>query len=302
MISTHGLTKHYGAVKALRNVTLEVRRGEVFGLLGPNGSGKTTAIRLLLGMLKPTAGRATVAGFSCWSHSYEVRRHVSFVPGELRLYGHMTGLALLKFLSGLRDGAGLDRAVAIAETIMTLELGRKIRTYSTGMKQKLALAQAFGDPVDVLILDEPTSALDPSAREDVLDLVRQARSSGQTVVFSGHVLSEVEAVADRVAIMRTGRLMHIEDMHARRTDLRLVLIKLNGPPPESFPPELELSIRERRGDALLLEHRGPANPLLAWLATQDVADFAIGVDDLKSLYDQYHGANARQHKEEDDPR
>ena len=302
MISTHGLTKHYGKVQALRQVSLDVRRGEVYGLLGPNGSGKTTAIRLLLGLLKPTSGRAEVAGFSSWTHSYEVRRHVSFVPGELRLYGHMTGLAMLKFLSALRDGAGLDRAVAIAETIMKLDLRRKIRTFSTGMKQKLALAQAFADPVDVLILDEPTSALDPSAREDVLDLVRQARSAGQTVVFSGHVLPEVEAVADRVAIMRTGRLMHVEDMHARRADLRLLLVKWGGLPPETFPPELELSLRDTQGDAFLLEHRGAANPLLAWLATQDVADLAIGADDLKSLYDEYHGPHARAIPDEEVPR
>lgn len=302
MIATHGLTKHYGAVKALRDVSLDVRRGEVFGLLGPNGSGKTTAIRLLLGLLKPTAGSAEVAGFSSWTESLEVRRHVSFVPGELRLYGHMTGLGLLKFLSALRGGAGLGRAVAIAETIMKLDLRRKIRTFSTGMKQKLALAQAFGDPVDVLILDEPTSALDPSARQDVLDLVRLARSAGQTVVFSGHVLSEVEAVADRVAIMRSGRLMHVEDMHARRNDLRLVLVKWGGAPPEAFPPELELSIREMTGEAFLLEHRGAANPLLAWLATQDVADLAIGADDLKSLYDEYHGPNAKVANDEDSGR
>ncbi len=302
MIATHGLTKHYGAVRALRDLSLDVRRGEVFGLLGPNGSGKTTAIRLMLGLLRPTAGRSEIAGFASWTHSYDVRRHVSFVPGELRLYGHMTGLAMLKFLSALRDGAGLDRGVAIAETVMKLDLRRKIRTYSTGMKQKLALAQAFADPVDVLILDEPTSALDPSAREDVLDLVRLARSAGQTVVFSGHVLSEVEAVADRVAIMRMGRLMHVEDMHARRTDLRLILVKWGGTPPEAFPPDLELSVREKQGDAFLLEHRGAANPLLAWLATQNVADLAVGADDLKSLYDEYHGPHAREHPGEDDPR
>ncbi len=125
-------------------------------------------------------------------------------------------------LCDLRDGAGLDRAVAIAERVMKLNLRRKLRTYSTGMKQKLALAQVFSDPVDTLILDEPTSALDPSARSIVMGLVQEARSGGQTVIFSGHVLAEVEQVADRVAIMRKGRLMHVEDMHARRR-LRMLL-------------------------------------------------------------------------------
>lgn len=296
MIATTGLTKHYGRVKALRDVTMEVRKGEVYGLLGPNGSGKTTAIRLLLGMIKPTSGRAEVAGFECWKRSLDVRRYVSYLPGELRLYGHMTGLGLLKFLSALRGGEGLDRAVAIAESVMKLDLRRKVRTYSTGMKQKLALSQAFADPVDILILDEPTSALDPSARQQVLSLVSDARASGQTVVFSGHVLSEVEQVADRVAIMRLGRLMHVEDMHARR-NLRMLLVKFAGEVPEAFPEELQLGVRERNGDTVLLEHKGEAVPLLGWLAGQAVADLAIGTEDLRTLYDQYHGPNANANDE-----
>ncbi len=292
MIATAGLTKHYGKVVALRDLSMEVRAGEVYGLLGPNGSGKTTAIRLLLGLIKPTSGRAEVAGHSCWKDSLEVRRYVSYLPGELRLYGHMTGLGLLKFLSSLRGGAGLDRAVAIAEQVMALDLRRKVRAYSTGMKQKLALSQAFADPVDLLILDEPTSALDPSARQDVLGLVQAARANGQTVVFSGHVLSEVEQVADRVAILRKGRLMHVEDMHARR-NLRMVLVKFHGEHPEGAPDDLQLSLRERTGEALLFEHRGEPGPLLSWLASQGVEDLAIGTEDLKSLYDQYHGPNVK---------
>src|SRR3984957_1883655 len=147
MIVTEGLTKHYGPVKALTDLSLEVRKGEVYGLLGPNGSGKTTTIRLLLGLLRPTRGHATVAGFDVWRQSLEVRSIVSYLPGELRLIGSMSGLGLLKFLSSLRGGQGLDRAVAIAERIMRLDLRRKVRNYSTGMKQKLALSQAFGDPV-----------------------------------------------------------------------------------------------------------------------------------------------------------
>src|SRR4051795_880030 len=196
MIETQGLTKTYGAVHALSDLTLSIQAGEVFGLLGPNGSGKTTTIRLLLGLLRPTAGRASVAGFDCWTQSLDVRRMVSYLPGELRIFGAMRALDVLRYLSDLRGGAALDRAVAIAEKVLGLDLRRRVRTYSTGMKQKLALAQAFADPVEILILDEPTSALDPSARAEVLDLVLAARSNGQTVIFSGHVLSEVEHVAD----------------------------------------------------------------------------------------------------------
>jgi ABC-2 type transport system ATP-binding protein len=290
LIVTEGLTKRYGRVIALDSMSLAVVRGEVFGLLGPNGSGKTTTIRLLLGLLRPTAGRATVAGFDSWRNSLQVRRLVSYLPGELRMYGTLTGLGILKLLSDLRDGVGLDRAVAIAENIMKLNLKRKVRTYSTGMKQKLAVAQAFGDPVEILILDEPTSALDPSARAIVLGLVKEARAQGQTVIFSGHVLAEVEQVADRVAIMRRGRLMHVEDMHARR-NLRMLLVRFEDDGEPHVPPELELSLRERSGDVLLFEHRGELGPLLRWLASAPVADVAIGTEDLRSLYDQFHGPN-----------
>jgi ABC-2 type transport system ATP-binding protein len=290
LIITDGLTKHYGRVVALDSLYLEINRGEVFGLLGPNGSGKTTTLRVLLGLLRPTAGVATVAGLDCWSQSLLVRRLVSYLPGELRMYGALSGLGMLKLLCDLREGTGLDRAVAIAERVMKLNLGRKIRTYSTGMKQKLALAQAFADPVETLILDEPTSALDPSARGLVLGLVQEARSVGQTVIFSGHVLAEVEQVADRVGIMRRGRLMHVESMQERR-GLRMLLLRFpEGREPE-FPQELALAVRERNNGTLLLEHRGEIGPLLHWLGLVPVQDIAIGTEDLRSLYDQFHGPN-----------
>ncbi len=291
VIVTEGLTKYYGQLAALEGLAVEVRRGEVFGLLGPNGSGKTTAIRLLLGMLRPTAGWAKVGGFDVWRDSLEVRRQVSYLPGEIRMYQSMTGYQMLKLLSNLRDGVGLDRAVAIGERVMELDLGRKIRTFSTGMKQKLALAQVFSDPVDTLILDEPTSALDPSARGLVLDLVRDARSAGQSVIFSGHVLSEVEQVADRVAIMRKGRLMHLEDMHERKR-ARMLLLRFQVGAMVEVPAMLELHPRDQTDGVLLFEHRGALQPLLEWLAAAPVADVAIGVDDLQSLYDRFHGPGA----------
>ena len=291
MITTTQLTKRYGSTLALSELDLEVVRGEVFGLLGPNGSGKSTTIRLLLGFLQPSEGRASVNGWDCWSESVEVRRLVSYLPGELRLIGSLSGLGMLKFLASLRGGVGLDRGVAIAERIMKLDLSRKIRNYSTGMKQKLALAQAFADPVELLILDEPTSALDPSARADVLDLVREARRQGQTVIFSGHVLNEVEQIADRVAIMRRGRLMHVEDMRNRQGG-RQILLKFGGDPPERYPDELSLKLLGRDRGVDLLAHGGEVGPLLAWLATMDIADFAVGTEDLQSLYNQYHGPGA----------
>ncbi len=188
MIVTRGLTKRYGTIPALSHMSLEVRQGEILGLLGPNGSGKTTMIRLLLGMLRPTAGEAEIAGFDCWEESLAVRRLVSYLPGELRLFGAMSGLGVLEFLSDLRGGEALDRAVAIAEQVMSLDLSRKVRTYSTGMKQNLPSPQgAPADPVEILILDEPTlGSSTPRPRQDVVDLRdRCPLASGQTIIFSG---------------------------------------------------------------------------------------------------------------------
>ncbi len=292
MIETKGLSKQYGAFPALSNLNMQIRKGEVYGLLGPNGSGKTTTIRLLLGLLRPTSGWANVGGHDSWDQSLQVRNMVSYLPGELRLIGSMTGYGLLRFLCSLRGGEGLDRAVAISERIMKLDLRKKVRNYSTGMKQKLALAQAFADPVDILILDEPTSALDPSARTDVLGLVIEARRAGQTVIFSGHVLSEVEEIADRVAIMRQGQLMHVEDMRNRQ-GLRMLLVKYAGEPPRTFPDELMLTHKNRTGNVDLFEHRGAVGPLLGWLQRENVVDLAIGTEDLKSLYDQFHPSEAK---------
>jgi ABC-2 type transport system ATP-binding protein len=252
----------------------------------------------LLGLLHPTAGEARIAGLDCWRESLQVRRLVSYLPGELRMYGSMSGLGLLRFLSDLREGDGLDRAVAISERVMKLNLRTKIRAYSTGMKQKLALALAFADPVDILILDEPTSTLDPSARAEVLRMVKEARAQGQTVIFSGHVLPEVEAVSDRLAVLRRGRLMHVEDMHTRRR-LRMLLIRFPDAVPSEFPAELELSLRERNGQTCLLEHRGPIGPLLRWLGETPVEDVAIGTEDLHSLYDKFHGPNVVDDEETD---
>ena len=256
LICTELLTKSYRRVSALDSLSLEVRRGEVFRLAGAERFGKNDddPARCSGFCGRHPAGRGSLV-LTVGENSLDVRRVVSYLPGELRMYGALSGLGTLKLLCDLRDGAGLDRAVAIAERIMKLNLRRKLRTYSTGMKQKLVLAQVFSDPVDTLILDEPTSALDPSARSIVLGLVQEARSQGQSVIFSGHVLAEVEQVADRVAIMRKGRLMHVEDMHTRRL-LRMLLIRFSGGIEPEIPEDLELSVRERNGDTLLLEHRG----------------------------------------------
>src|SRR5436190_8642325 len=206
LLRTEHLTKDYGRYRALDHVSLTVSPGEVFGLLGPNGSGKSTALRLLLGFLRPTAGSASIAGHDCWHESVAARRHVAYLPGELRLYENMTGRQLVRFLCRLR-GQPTSKDVDDLARRFEIDLDRPIAHLSSGMKRKVALLQVLVPRVDLLILDEPTNALDPTMRDELLRQLRQAREHGQTVLFSSHALSEVEQVCDRVGILQQGRLV-----------------------------------------------------------------------------------------------
>lgn len=200
LLQTENLTKDYGSYRALDALNLQLGTGEVFGLLGPNGSGKTTALRLILGFLRPTHGRALLAGHDCWSDGVRARRQVSYLPGELRLYENLTGRQLVQFLSQLRgQSVGADADVLARR--FEIDLGRPLAHLSSGMKRKVALLQVLVARTPIVILDEPTNALDPSMRDELLALLREARDRGQTVLFSSHVLSEVEQVCDRVAIL-----------------------------------------------------------------------------------------------------
>ncbi|MBV9123596.1 MAG: ATP-binding cassette domain-containing protein, partial [Planctomycetes bacterium] len=211
LLSAENLTKDYGRHRALDRLNLQVRPGEVFGLLGPNGSGKSTVLRILLGFLRPTAGRATIAGHDCWRDSVAVRRQVAYLPGELRLYENMTGRQLVHFLSALRGQAHPEQLHTLTRRF-EIDLDRPIAHLSSGMKRKLALVEVLLPRVPLLILDEPTNTLDPTMRDELLDQLRRARDQGQTVLFSSHVLTEVEQVCDRVAILQAGRLVHLQNM------------------------------------------------------------------------------------------
>src|SRR5438128_4188016 len=211
LLQTENLTKHYGRHRALENVTLTLETGEIFGLLGPNGSGKTTALRLLLGFLRPTAGRASIAGHDCWHDSVAARREVAYLPGELRLYENMTGRQLVRFLCRLR-GQTRDADIDALAHRFDIDVERPIADLSSGMKRKIALLQVLLPHAPLVILDEPTNTLDPTMRDELLAQLRRARDQGQAVLFSSHVLSAVEQVCDRVGILQRGRLVHLQKM------------------------------------------------------------------------------------------
>jgi ABC-2 type transport system ATP-binding protein len=287
LLRTEHLTKDYGSFRALDNLELTVAQGEVFGLLGPNGSGKTTALRLLMGFLRPTAGSAWVAGHHTWNDDVAARRHLTYLPGELRLYENMTGRDLVQFLCDLR---GQEVGVEIDELArrFDIDLQRPLAQLSSGMKRKVALLQVLVPKVPLLILDEPTNALDPTMRDELLHQLRMARDQGKAVVFSSHVLTEVEQVCDRVGILQHGKLVHLQKLAELRQG-RLLHLRL-AQPLAGLPNLDGLTLNEQRGAEYLLEHTGPLPPLLGWLATQEVVDLRMEPLGLHTIYHRYHGA------------
>ena len=278
LLLTQNLTKDYGRFRALDSLSLAIGRGEIVGLLGPNGSGKSTALRIVLGFLRATAGSASVGGHDCWSDSVAVRRQIAYLPGELRLYENLTGQQIVRLLTNLRGGEQHADPDALARRL-DIDLSRPLVQLSSGMKRKVALLTVLLPKVPLLILDEPTNTLDPTMRDELLAQLRQARDRGQTVLFSSHVLGEVEAVCDRVAILQRGRLVHLQDMHELRQGRRVT-----GQFPEALPqlPGLE------RTAATEFEYRGPLPALLDWLRAAPPADLRIEPLGLTNIYHSYH--------------
>ena len=290
LLVAENLTKDYGSFRALDGLNLSVARGEVIGLLGPNGSGKTTALRLFLGFMRATTGRASLGGFDCWRQSVEARRQVTYLPGELRLYETMTGRQLVRFLGRLRGdepGAEVD---ALAKRL-DIDPDKPLTQMSSGMKRKVALLAVLVPKVPLVILDEPTNTLDPTMRDELIEQLRQAKVAGKAVLFSSHVLQEVEAVCDRVAILRRGRLVHLQDMADLREG-RHVTARLTGPPPSAGPGDVPLSPDAATDGRLDLEYRGPLPDLLRWLAAQPVTDLKVAPLGLSAIYRKHHGAGA----------
>lgn len=228
-IHTQGLTKHYGDFPALVDLDLEVHRGEVFGFLGPNGAGKSTTTRTLLDEIRPTRGSATILGMDVHEQSVEIRRHIGYVPGDLAMYPNLTGRDTLKFFANLRHGVDWSHAEALAERLEA-DLSKKVGDLSTGNRQKIALIQAFMHKPELLLLDEPNSGLDPLMQRQLQEMMREAADAGGTVFLSSHTLSEVERVADRVGIIRHGRLVAVESVATlRERAIRTIELTFDGP-------------------------------------------------------------------------
>jgi len=287
-IETLGLTKRYGPITALERLTIRVEPGEVYGFLGPNGAGKTTTIRMLLGLARPTAGSARLFGVDSWADAAAAHHRVAFVPGELAVWPALRGSGVLDLLGAVHgdyDRAWRDELCQRFE----FDPSRRGREYSKGNRQKISLIAALMVRPDLLILDEPTSGLDPLMEVVFRDCVTQARAQGQAVFLSSHILSEVEAVCDRVAILRSGRLVEVgtlEDL--RHLNAREVRVVFAAEPPDlrAVPGVSEVSVD---ATTVNLRLRGRPGPLLAAIADAEVVDLDIREPSLEELFLTYYG-------------
>jgi ABC-2 type transport system ATP-binding protein len=289
LLRTEQLTKDYGNCRALDSLDIAIKPGEIFGLLGPNGSGKSTALRLLLGFLRPTSGHAWIDGHDCWRQSVQARRQVGYLPGDLRLYENMTGRQLVHFLGRLRKTTHNGDEAKLARSF-DIDLDRPIAELSSGMKRKVALLLVLLPRTPLLILDEPTNTLDPTMRDELLDQLAAARDQGQAVLFSSHVLAEVERVCDRVGILQKGRLVHLQgvDHLQQAKQVRAVL----GVPHHALPDFPGVRSVVRHVKEWTFEYAGPVNELLTWLAGLGVEDVKIEPLGLAGIYHKYHGNGA----------
>jgi ABC-2 type transport system ATP-binding protein len=292
-IAIHALTKRYGRLVAVRDLDLAVEVGEIFGFLGVNGAGKSTTIRILLDFVRPTAGRASILGHDCQRDGLAARAAVGYLPGELGFYEDMTGDAVLDVTARL-NGAGAVRPAFRRELAERLELsapdlGRRIRDYSTGMKRKLGIVQAFQADQAVLVLDEPTEGLDPLMQEAFYALLADVRRRGRTVFMSSHVLSEVERVCDRIAVIRRGTLVLLSPVdELRRIAARRVRVVFDTavPPPPALPEGCELV--DAAPAAWQVRVRGPLGPLLTRLEGLAVRDLEVHEVPLEEVLRPYY--------------
>ena len=286
LVQAKSLTKKFGDFTALDRCSLEIQKGEVFGLLGPNGAGKSTFLRLLLGFLKPTAGTAEIGGLDCLHQRFEVHKMVSYLPGDARLFRMMRARKMLEIFCGFRDDAIFEKAVEISDRL-ELDLSRWVGLMSTGMRQKLALAITLCSKTPLVILDEPTANLDPTVRGRVMELVNEAKAAGRTVIFSSHVLPEIEDTCDRVGILRAGELVHLESISCLKKQHR-ILANLNGDLPELPEGLRESIVIKQDGGSVQIETPGELSAVLRWLSDAPISDVYIQPVGLRAVYDRFH--------------
>ncbi len=290
LIETLDLSVYYGNQRGIHELDLTVESGEVFGFLGPNGAGKTTTLRVLLDIIRPAKGNASIFGLDCQKHGVKIRKQVGYLPGELSLYPNMRAETYFKIVNALR-GVKEDRAW-LAELCQRLALDptRPMNTYSHGNKQKVGLVAAFMSQPDLLILDEPTTGLDPLVQQAVHDLVREVRDDGRTVLFSSHILSEVQAVCDRVGIIRNGIIVTTERVDKLlQRQFRCFRFRFEKLPPENIFDDLDVREVHRIEKELTIEIHNNFNEVLTRAVSFGVIDLEEKHLTLEEIFLAYYG-------------
>ncbi len=271
-IRIEGLSVHFGAHVAVSDLDLVVQRGEVFGFLGPNGAGKTSTIRAILGLVRPAAGRVRVLGEDEVARNSALRSRLAYLPGDLALFPFLTGRETLDFFAGLQGRPPRLRDEILDRLDFPRDaLDRSSSGYSTGMRQMIGITVALQHDPELMILDEPTTGLDPVVRRELLALLRRLVAEGRTLLFSSHVLSEVESCADRVGLIAEGRLRLVDSVIALKA---------------RFPRIVRY--RRRDGESVEFEHEGEIGPLIQRLGDEDLVDLEIRSPDLATLFDRLH--------------
>ncbi len=289
-IRTEGLTKHYGDVRALVDLDLQVEMGEVYGFLGPNGSGKTTMIRTILDEIRPTAGRSWILGMDSHLQVDEIRPYIGYVPGDLALYPKLTGRDTLTYFANLRGGVDWAYVDELASRL-DADLRKKVGDLSSGNRQKIGLIQAFMNRPEVLIMDEPSTGLDPLMQREFQAMIREVAAEGRAVFLSSHTLSEVQRVADRVAIIREGHLVAVEALaELRSKSIRRVVLEFGSPVDASVLEAVEgvgdVSVDDHRAE---LSFNGKMAVLLGAVAERyDVVDVNTREADLEEIFLTYY--------------
>ena len=295
VIQTERLTKHYGEVRGIEDISMKVEAGEVFGFLGPNGAGKTTTIRTLLDLLHPTSGSARLFGLDSRRESLAIRARLGNLPGDFSFDPHLTGRELLSFLAEVRGVRGLGRAPQLAERFRA-DLDRPLGELSRGNRQKVGLIQAFFHEPELLILDEPTGGLDPLMQEEFLELVRDEGERGTSVFLSSHELDEVQRVCDRVGIIRDGRLVAVEKV-AELTGraYRHVSLEFETPvDPSEFGQLAGVSELVAAGNMISFKVEGDLDPVVKAAARHTVRDVGVAQPTLEEVFLTYYGADGAQ--------
>jgi len=291
IIETKKLTKYYGKILGVKNLDLEIKEGEIFGFLGPNGAGKTTTIRCMMNFVKPSSGTCTILGMDSRKHSAEIKKEVGYLAGEVNLYSKLTGQEHINYIQGFRGKAPLAK-----DLIKRLKFDPKIKAknLSKGNKQKLALILSLMHKPKVIFMDEPTSGLDPILQNEIYEVLDDMESKGTTIFFSSHIISEVERIADRVGIIKDGKLSRIETIEGlANKKMRNIEIRFRGKyslADFKFP---EIKRLEKNDEGLTLSYIGDINPLLKRLALYNIADLKISHASLEDVFLEFYNSDEK---------